>query len=86
MVGSMNANSRQLMALNVAVLERARIGRGLLHKDVADLAGISKVTVWRAFTTGIVGVKMARAIARVLGLNLANLWVEAPARRGGSAA
>ena len=68
--------SKVHIALDVEKLNRARLRKGLLQKDVAREAGIGMSTCWRAFSTGQAGIKAARAIARVLGLDLATLWIE----------
>jgi hypothetical protein len=75
-----------IAVLDVEALERARVARGLLQKDVAREACIGLSTCWRAFSTGVAGIKAARAIAHVLGLDLATLWVEAPSLHPESAA
>jgi len=72
--------SKAIVALNIESLQRARVARGMLQKDVAREAGIGLSTCWRAFSTGLVGVKAARAICAVLGLNLADQWVDVPSR------
>ena len=75
--------AKTCLLLDVERLDRARVARGLLQLDVARLAGIGLSTCWRAFSSGQAGVKTGRAIARVLGLNLDTLWVDAPTRKGG---
>ena len=73
---------KRLIALDVYALEHARLRKGLLRKEVGQEAGIALSSVSRAFNGGLVGVRVARAIAHVLDLDLEGLWVGPGATRG----
>jgi lambda repressor-like predicted transcriptional regulator len=61
---------RSISALDVLALERARIAKGLLLSEVGKAAGISAASTRRAFRRGLAGMRVARAIARVLEVDL----------------
>jgi len=72
-----------ICVLDVRVLEDARLAKGLLKREVREQAGISKSSMHIAFSSGSVGIRVAREIARVLDLDLADLWVRQGAAHHG---
>ena len=67
----------------LGLLERARLDRGLLKSELAREAKLSPTAVYQAFRSGICGVRVARGIASVLGVALADLWLfKGPAHHG----
>lgn len=76
----MDRTFKAVVALDVGALERARIDRGLLRREVAELSGLNPVTIWRAFSSGLVGVRTARRICDVLGIKEIP-WLDAEPRR-----
>lgn len=67
--------------LDAGALERRRLALGLLRAEVGRRAGVSAISIHRAFTTGNVGVQVARKIATALGLELADLWIDRQGRK-----
>ena len=64
------------LALDVRLLAQARFSLGMTILEVAKAAEVSESTGLRAFRTGLVSLRSARKIARVLSLRLEGLWVE----------
>jgi DNA-binding phage protein len=64
------------MQINKAVVNRSRLRNGLFIGELAKLAGMSEAAVARAISTGHCGLKVARSIAKALGLKLADILIE----------
>jgi hypothetical protein len=67
---------RRVLTLNVEVLERSRVQKLLTRREVANLAGISLTSAKRAFSSGAVGLRVAKAIAQVLEIDPRTMWEE----------
>lgn len=78
-----HATTKRTILLDIEKVERARLRQGLYRYEVAAAARLGKSTVYQALRTGHVGIKVARAIAGALGLDLADLWIDrGPVRHG----
>lgn len=70
------ADSETIMLINRTALNRARLRKGLFRSEVATQASISANAAEQAFRTGRCGLKVARAIAQVLGLRMQDILIE----------
>ena len=73
---------KTLVYLDTGKLEEARIKKGLFKREVAKAAGVGESSAYEAFSTGKCGVRVARKIAKALGLELGDLWVRWSPQRG----
>ena len=65
------------LILDAKRLIEARVCLGFTEKDVRTKLHLAKSTVWKAFKVGECGLVTARRIAKLLGLDLADLWLDA---------
>ena len=73
---SLHSKPQRVVVLDIDALQRARLARGMCLREVAQLAGISARSAYRAFKTGDVGVRVAKSLAMALDLDLATLWLD----------
>ena len=58
------------LILDAGTLQRSLLTRGLLIRELAEAAGVSRQAAGRACRTGQCGMKVARALCSALGLQL----------------
>jgi len=64
------------VVLDTGKLQGRRLELGLTVIEVGRRAGLGKTAIYNAFRLGDCGAKAARRISKVLGLDLAELWLD----------